>query len=457
VSAEAGERTSRLDRHPTVINVRARQAAEPAPPVAPAFLGFDELRELCLAAGADDVGFVEVTRPEIADQKADIDAVFPHARTLIGFVCRMNPENIRTPARSIANLEFHHATDHSNEVARRMVAALSERGVRAMNGGASGFPMEMDRFPGRIWVVSHKPVAVAAGLGRMGIHRNVIHPRFGNFVLLGTVVIDATVDRYSQPLDYNPCLECKLCVAACPTGAIHNDGTFDFAACYTHNYREFMGGFGDWVEQIAGSGSAREYRRQVSDPETSSMWQSLSFGANYKAAYCMSVCPAGEDVIGPWLADRRQHMDDVVRPLQRKEETVYVVAGSDAEEYVPKKFPHKHMKQVGNGIRPQSIAGFVVGMPLAFQRGRSEGLDATYHFTFTGEEARRVTVVIRDRTLEVADGHVGVADLGVVADSRTWLAILAGEVSPVRALLLRRIRLRGSPRLLRAFARCFPS
>jgi hypothetical protein len=140
------------------------------------------------------------------------------------------------------------------------------------------------------------------------------------------------------------------------------------------------------------------------------MWQSLSFGANYKAAYCMSVCPAGEDVIGPWLANRQQHMDDVVRPLQHKEETVYVVAGSDAEEYVPKKFPHKHMKQVGNGIRPQSIAGFVVGMPLAFQRGRSEGLDATYHFTFTGEEARRVTVVIRDRTLEVADGHVGVPD-----------------------------------------------
>jgi hypothetical protein len=36
--------------------------------------------------------------------------------------------------------------------------------------------MEMDRFPGKIWVVSHKPVAVAAGLGHIGIHRNVIHP-----------------------------------------------------------------------------------------------------------------------------------------------------------------------------------------------------------------------------------------------------------------------------------------
>jgi len=51
--------------------------------------------------------------------------------------------------------------------------------------------MEQDRFPGKIWVVSHKPVAVAAGLGHMGIHRNVIHPKFGNFIVLGTVLIDA--------------------------------------------------------------------------------------------------------------------------------------------------------------------------------------------------------------------------------------------------------------------------
>jgi NAD-dependent dihydropyrimidine dehydrogenase PreA subunit len=369
----------------------------------------------------------------------------------------MNRENIRTPARSVANLEFHHTNDDTNEVARRIVEALGKQGVRAMNGGAVGFPMEMDRFPGKIWVVSHKPVAVAAGLGRMGIHRNVIHPRFGNFILLDTVLIDAVVGRYSEPIDYNPCLECKLCVAACPTGAIGADGHFDFSACYTHNYREFMGGFADWVEQVADSDRASDYRKRVADTETASMWQSLSFGANYKAAYCMSVCPAGEDVIGPWLTDRKTFMDEVVRPLQHKEETIYVVAGSDAEAYVPKRFPHKEMKRVGNGIRPPSIAGFVVGMPLTFQRAQSDGLDATYHFTFTGDEERNVTVVIADRTLRIDDGHVGEADLAITADSRTWLAMLAGDVSPVRALLTRRIRLHGPVRLLKAFSRCFPS
>jgi formate hydrogenlyase subunit 6/NADH:ubiquinone oxidoreductase subunit I len=85
----------------------------------------------------------------------------------------------------------------------------------------------------------------------MGIHRNVIHPRFGNFILLGTVPIGAEATTYDQPISYNPCLECKLCAAACPVGAIAPDGHFNFSACYTHNYREFMGGFTDWVEQIA--------------------------------------------------------------------------------------------------------------------------------------------------------------------------------------------------------------
>lgn len=244
-----------LEQHPTVKQFRDREAAAApgplaSPAVGPRVLDHAWLKKLSLEAGADDVGFVEIDRPALADQKNDILWAFPQARTLIALVVRMNRENIRTPARSIANLEFHHAGDEMNEVARRIVAALEREGVRALNGGAVGFPMEADRWGAKMWVVSLKPVAVAAGLGHMGIHRNVIHPKFGNFIILGTVLVDAEVTAYSQPIEYNPCLECKLCVAACPTGAIGADGKFDFSACYTHNYREFMSGFSDWVEKI---------------------------------------------------------------------------------------------------------------------------------------------------------------------------------------------------------------
>ena len=444
-------------QHPTVKQFQTRQATGNGI-ARPETLDREWLRQVCLEAGADDAGLVEIERLEIADQKTDIFWLLPKAKTLISFVVRMNRENIRTPLRSIANLEFHHTTDETNEVARKIVAVLERIGVRALNGGAVGFPMEADRWGSKMWIISHKPVAVAAGLGRMGIHRNVIHPKFGNFILLGTVVTDAEVSEYSQPIDYNPCLECKLCVAACPTGAIGSDRSFNFSACYTHNYREFMGGFNDWVETNADSTNAQDYRKKVSGTETVSMWQSLSFGANYKAAYCLSVCPAGEDVIGPFLTDRKEFLKDVVKPLQDKSETVYVVPGSDAEGFVARHFPNKKAKQVSNGLAGQgTIRAFLRGLNLVFQRGKSEGLSAIYHFTFTGKEEVKATVVIRDKKLEVSDGHTGTPDFQVTADSNTWLRFLRKEGSLVWALVTRKIRIHGSPRLLLAFARCFPS
>jgi hypothetical protein len=387
----------KLAEHPTVKRIRQQETnivEEDIQPLKAAWL-----RQLVLDAGADDVGFVEIDRPELDDQRNDILQAFPRTKTLISFVVRMNREPIRTPARSVANLEFHHVGDEVNEIGRKLVRTLQDRGVRALNP-AMGFPMDMDNFPGKIWVVSHKPVAVAAGLGMMGVHRNVIHQKFGNFILLGTILIDAEVSEYGQPIDY---------------------------------------------------------RKQVSDSESASMWQSLSFGANYKAAYCLSVCPAGEDVIGPYLADKKTHLKEIVKPLQEKEETVYVLKNSDAEAHVAKRFPNKRTKHVGNSLRPSSITGFLQGVPLVFQPGKSEGLNATYHFTFTGDEDRQATIVIGDKKSTVEEGHVGEPDLHVTADTKTWLGFLRQERSIVWALLRRKIRLSGPPKLLAAFGKCFPS
>ncbi len=441
-----------FQEHPTVRTVRQ---TPPSANNAPSILDLDAVRKLVLAAGADDMGVVTIDRPELDDQRDDILAAFPATRTLLSFVCRMNREPVRSPARSVANLEFHSTGERINHVARQVVRQFEQQGVRALNP-SMGFPMEMSRFPGKIWIVSHKPVAVAAGLGHMGIHRNVIHPRFGNFILLGTILIDREVTTQTQPIDYNPCLECKLCVAACPVGAISANGSFNFLSCYTHNYREFMGGFTDWVETIANSSTGKEYRDQTSDSETASMWQSLSFGANYKAAYCLSVCPAGEEVISPFLDDRKQFLQDLVKPLQEKVETLYVVPGSDAEAHALKRFPHKPRKHVGDVLRPTSIDGFIKALHHVFQPGQAAGLRAVYHLRFIGKQPAECTVTIANQTIEVREGLVGTCDLRVTADSRAWLAFLRKEASILWLLLTLRVRLRGNPRLLLAFGKCFP-
>src|SRR5262249_911270 len=125
-----------LEEHPSVRRFRERTRPDKSEPPKP--LDSPCLRQLCLAFGADDGGPVEISRPALDGQRVDILRYFPHTKTLLSFVCRMNREPIRSPARSVANLEFHHTGDHVNEVARKVVAALEREGVRAMNP-AMGF------------------------------------------------------------------------------------------------------------------------------------------------------------------------------------------------------------------------------------------------------------------------------------------------------------------------------
>jgi putative sterol carrier protein len=171
----------------------------------------------------------------------------------------------------------------------------------------------------------------------------------------------------------------------------------------------------------------------------------------------MAVCPAGEDVIGPYLASKKNFADDVMRPSQAKQEPVYVVRGSDAEAHARKRYPHKTIRPVRGSLRPRTIASLLFGMQVSFQRHAAGKLAATYHFVFTGKESAEATVTIHDGKITVESGLLGKPNIKVIADSETWLGFLAGERNLLWALLTRRIRLQGNPKWLLAFKRCFPS
>jgi len=100
---------------------------------------------------------------------------------------------------------------------------------------------------------------------------------------------------------------------------------------------------------------------------------------------------------------------------------------------------------------------FLESLPLVFQPGQSEGLNAVYHFTFTGDETLEGTVTIKEKSLEVLEGLVGQPNLHVTADARTWVKFLSQEANLVKALVTRKIKIKGPPKLMKAFAKCFPS
>ncbi len=213
--------------------------------------------------------------------------------------------------------------------------------------------MAMDRYPGKIWDVSHKIMAVEAGLGHMGMNRLVLHPKYGSCIQLESILIDGLLGEYDHPLEENPCIECNLCAAVCPTGAITKGKPFDFMACITHTYRDNYAGFQNWVEAMVTSRDMTEYRSQFDDRETAFMWQSLMFRMSYRCSYCMAVCPAGENVKPAYLRDRKEHFERVVKPLRDRQERVYVAAGSGAEERV-RQNPHKELRIVAGISRSRS-------------------------------------------------------------------------------------------------------
>jgi putative sterol carrier protein len=171
----------------------------------------------------------------------------------------------------------------------------------------------------------------------------------------------------------------------------------------------------------------------------------------------MAVCPAGEIAIGSYVDDRKGYINDVIKPFTEKEETIYVVPDSDAHHHVSKHFPNKTIKTVSNGTRLSSAQSFLDNMPKTFQPGQAKGLDATYHFTFTGQENLAGTVEIKKQILTVTEGHVGKPDIKIVADSKTWISFLAKEKNLLIVLASRKIKIKGSPLLMKKFADCFPS
>jgi len=94
-----------------------------------------------------------------------------------------------------------------------------------------------------------REAAARSGVGFYGKNTLLITRRHGSWVVLGTLVTDAELEATPR-LDLD-CGDCRLCIDACPTGALDEPGTLDARRCLSYwtqaaapppgEYREHLG------------------------------------------------------------------------------------------------------------------------------------------------------------------------------------------------------------------------
>ncbi|MEO0099988.1 MAG: hypothetical protein ABIL00_06010 [candidate division WOR-3 bacterium] len=113
--------------------------------------------------------------------------------------------------------------------ALRIANWIEEKGYWALPIPASQ-TVDWERQRGHL---SHKRVAMAAGLGWLGRNNLLVTPEYGAQVRLATILTDLPLLTNAQPFDFN-CGDCFACLSACPVKAIkERPEDFDHQKCFS--------------------------------------------------------------------------------------------------------------------------------------------------------------------------------------------------------------------------------
>lgn len=99
-------------------------------------------------------------------------------------------------------------------------------------------------FPWRVFAdsapVLEKPLAQAAGLGWIGKHTNLIHPKGGSWFFLGEIYVGLPLP-VDVPSEGSYCGTCRACMEICPTRAIVAPYRLDARRCISYLTIELHG------------------------------------------------------------------------------------------------------------------------------------------------------------------------------------------------------------------------
>jgi epoxyqueuosine reductase len=179
------------------------------------------------------------------DMRLDPRLLVPGAKSVVSLLYNYYPEkNQREDSFNVS--KYAYGTDY-HFVLKEKLKLFLER-IRT----------EIGEVDGRIFVdsapVMDKVWAKKSGLGWVGKHSNLIHPKNGSFFFIAELIIDLDLEADGPIKDY--CGTCTRCIDACPTDAIVEPYVVDGSKCISYLTielkdeilpNEFSGKMNDWI------------------------------------------------------------------------------------------------------------------------------------------------------------------------------------------------------------------
>jgi epoxyqueuosine reductase len=167
-----------------------------------------------------------------AEKRADVIKVLPNAKSVICVALNYFTPYKQSNSPALGKISRYAWGDDYHLVLTNRLEKLFEFIKSEIPGVGGKFYVDTGPVMDKAW-------AVRTGIGWLGKHTNVITQKFGSWVFLGEILLDAELEYDLPVLDH--CGTCTACIDACPTHALVQPYVLDANKCISYLTIEHRG------------------------------------------------------------------------------------------------------------------------------------------------------------------------------------------------------------------------